>query len=404
MMTAIDSPIKSDGFTKAEPEFFGATIVSLPPRPDEQGTNDSTKGIKGSNPPRSDNKKKKKRRQSWVNLDVTPLKNLSQACHVKEKYKLLRDMCSPEKLGQSKAKQQPQEEEQEEEAPSLLTPRSRKEDIEIVYERFEVLLNLLREERVREKQASDAEIRSLTAKLAQLEKQTEDDSSTVQSATKKRRSLGTVINILQRDEESNALVTDQEYQNPCVDSLSAQQLITTESRLVFAEKDQKILAGCFEQSENATAGNLDYLLALKEQNDQLSIQVEQLQEQLKRVKKECVQQDVHTNKKSDLSTTKQNLTATQGISLEEKMNRQEYELHERLKNLQCELRGSKRNHSDVLMKLAVESTCRASLAMKLDAALAQIEKQKVAISLLQQDLGQAKYECEVMSCEIMLSK
>ena len=76
------------------------------------------------------------------------------------------------------------------------------------------------------------------------------------------------------------------------------------------------------------------------------------------------------------------------------MNRQVTELQDRLKDQQSELRGSKRNHSDVLMQLAVESTRKASLTIKLDAALAQIEKQKGTISLLQQELGQAKYARE----------
>lgn len=91
------------------------------------------------------------------------------------------------------------------------------------------------------------------------------------------------------------------------------------------------------------------------------------------------------------------LHKTEGKNLEEKMKRQMQELQDKLNNHQCQLLGAQRKkHSDVLMKLAVESTHKASLAMKLDTALAQIEKQKETISFLQQELSHAKYDCRLM--------
>ena len=103
---------------------------------------------------------------------------------------------------------------------------------------------------------------------------------------------------------------------------------------------------------------------------------------------------------SNTPTVENKLTRTAGKGLEIKMNRQMKDLEKKMHSLQCELSGSQRKHSDVLMKLAVESTSKASLSIKLDAATAQIEKQKEAISFLNQELGQAKYDCKVYAQKV----
>jgi len=97
----------------------------------------------------------------------------------------------------------------------------------------------------------------------------------------------------------------------------------------------------------------------------------------------------------------QKMESAKEKNLEEKMGRQMKELEQKLNKVQCEFSGSQRKHSDVLMKLAVESTTKASLSMKLDSALAQIEKQKQAISFLNQELGQAKYDCKLLKEQVL---